>query len=68
MDLLVKIILTALIGQAVANYLEEPPVKLLSVNSLADRHPAANSELRISIQNGEVRLLISFLTVGQLHL
>ena len=35
-------------------YTEETPVKLLKVDSMADRYPAAESEYRISITNGQV--------------
>ena len=37
-----------------AFYTEEPPVKLLEVESLADRYPAAESEFRLSVTNGFV--------------
>jgi len=45
--------LTALLGTSLCSYLTESPVKLLSVDSLAKRFPAAASKYRTSIQNGE---------------
>ena len=39
-----------------ALYTEESPVKLLEVESLADRYPATESEFRISITDGFVSL------------
>ena len=36
-------------------YTNEPPVKLLEVESLADRYPATESEYRTSVTNGFVR-------------
>ena len=38
-------------------YTEEPPVKLLSVHSIATRFPAAASEYRDSVENGHVSFL-----------
>ena len=40
-------------------YTEEPPVKLLSVHSIATRFPAAASEYRDSVENGHVRFFTS---------
>ena len=40
---------------AAALYTEEPTVKLLEVESLADRFPASDSPYRIIIENGFVR-------------
>ncbi len=37
------------------NYLQEVPVKLLDVRSVASRYPAANSEYRTGIENGQVQ-------------
>ena len=37
-----------------ALYTEESPVKLLEVESLADRYPATESEFRISVSDGFV--------------
>lgn len=42
-----------------ANYLEEYPVKMLSVEALAVRIPAADSKYRVSITNGFVSILHS---------
>ena len=36
------------------SYTEEPPVKLLTVQSVATRFPAADSEYRDSVENGYV--------------
>ena len=36
-------------------YTNEAPVKLLQVESLADRYPASESEYRKSVTNGYVR-------------
>ena len=36
-------------------YTEEPPVKLLEVESLAERFPASESQYRVSLENGFVR-------------
>ena len=38
-----------------SNYLAEPPVKLLSVRTVAERFNASKSPCRISLTNGEVR-------------
>ena len=38
------------------SYSEEPPVKLLEVESLAERFPASESQYRVSMENGYVRL------------
>ena len=40
---------------AAALYTEEPTVKLLKVESLADRFPASDSPHRIIVENGFVR-------------
>ena len=37
-----------------ATYTEESPVKLLEVESLADRYAASDTDFRISITNGYV--------------
>ena len=37
-----------------STYLEVPPVKLLTVQSFAERYPAAQSEYRISMEDGAV--------------
>ena len=39
-------------------YTNEPPVKLLEVESLADRYPASESEYRTSLTDGFVSILI----------
>ena len=36
-------------------YTEEPPVKLLEVESLAERFPATESQYRVSVEDGFVR-------------
>ena len=36
-------------------YTEEPPVKLLDIESLAKRFPASDSQYRVSLENGYVR-------------
>ena len=41
-------------------YTEEPPVKLLAVQSVATRFPAAASQYRDSVENGHVRFWLSF--------
>ena len=41
-------------------YTNEPPVKLLEVESLADRYPATESEYRTSVTNGFVRIRIIY--------
>lgn len=48
--------LTALstIYTASCSYLNEPPIKLLTVDSFAVRFPAAKSQYRTSIKNGKV--------------
>ena len=38
-------------------YTEEPPVKLLTVNSVASRFPAADSDYRDSVVNGHVSVV-----------
>ena len=38
-------------------YTEETPVKLLEVESLADRYPATESKYRISVSNGFVSII-----------
>ena len=48
------LLLIALAEFSNAFYTEEPPVKLLEVESLADRYPAAESEFRVSVTNGFV--------------
>ena len=35
-------------------YTEEPPVKILEVQSLAERFPATESQYRVSLENGFV--------------
>ena len=47
-------ILTLLIHSALGIYTNEVPVKLLEVESLADRYPATESEYRTSVTNGVV--------------
>jgi hypothetical protein len=37
------------------NYLEELPLKILNVRSLASRYPASNSEYRTNVENGQVK-------------
>ena len=54
-----------------AFYTEEFPVKLLEVESLADRYPAAESEYRLSVTNGFVSFkcfLISYNVDGRMRM
>jgi hypothetical protein len=37
------------------NYLEELPLKILNVRSLASRYPASNSQYRTNVENGQVK-------------
>ena len=43
------------ISGALSLYTEEPPVKLLEVESLAERFPATESQYRVSLEDGFVR-------------
>ena len=43
------------ISGALSLYTEEPPVKLLKVESLAERFPATESQYRVSVEDGFVR-------------
>ena len=47
-------LLFALYHCTIALYIEESPVKLLEVESLADQYPATESEFRVSISDGFV--------------
>ena len=40
------------------DYLTEVPVKILDVRSVASRYPAANSEYRTNIENGQVNRIL----------
>jgi len=56
MKALVYIIVLSLdISGSLSLYTEEPPVKLLEVESLAERFPASESQYRVSVENGFVR-------------
>ena len=39
-----------------ANYLQNSPIKLLNVKTVATRSPASDSEFRINVVNGEVSI------------
>ena len=41
----------------IANYLQNSPIKLLNVKTVATRFPASDSEFRINVVNGEVSTL-----------
>ena len=57
MKALVYIVLLSLdISGTLSLYTEEPPVKLLEVESLAERFPATESQYRVSLENGFVRI------------
>ena len=49
------VILLFYIEPSLEFYTNESPVKLLEVESLADRYPATESEYRTSVSNGFVR-------------
>ena len=42
------------------DYLQEIPVKLLDVRSVASRYPASNSSYRIRVENGHVCNLLTY--------
>ncbi len=44
---------------SLARFINEKPVKLLDIHSLATRYPAADSEFRLSLENGQVSSEIS---------
>ena len=57
MKALVYIVLLSLdIAGVLSLYTDEPPVKLLEVESLAERFPATESQYRVSLENGFVRI------------
>ena len=58
MELLLVSILTASIGISRGFYTEETPVKILQVESVADRYPASDSQYRISVENGFVSSIV----------
>ena len=48
-------------GTHAFDFLEESPVKLLHIHSVASRYQAADSEFRMAVENGKVSVALLFI-------